>query len=151
MGPSHVDQEQGLTLTETVNSIEAIRSEERFRSLLLEHTNSQVARRYATRRKRRRDEDSDESEGEDGWDARYRERYAEIQLRAMSFEAREHCARFPHWGLLNWQERLLYARSPSSLVLPDEEIARRREAQELRILMKSVNKLTMTSDYVLDL
>eukprot|EP00658_Telonema_sp_P-2_P022929 TRINITY_DN19182_c0_g1_i1.p2 TRINITY_DN19182_c0_g1~~TRINITY_DN19182_c0_g1_i1.p2 ORF type:complete len:133 (-),score=16.68 TRINITY_DN19182_c0_g1_i1:467-865(-) len=106
--------------------------------------------RYTARSKRVRepDSDSDDLEGA-SWRNRHAERMAEMELRAMSFEAREHCARYPHWQLLSWEERLRYARDPNTLHLCEEEIVGRREEREISKLMKSVRRMSMETDHVI--
>lgn len=100
-------------------------------------------------KKRSRDQDPDQENEEDQqvWHTRRQERAAEVQLRAMSFAAREHCARYPHWQLLSWIEKLAYARNPLNVV-PEAELLRRQDERLVMGLMDSVDKLTVMTDHV---
>merc|ERR1712086_118162 len=67
----------------------------------------------------------------------------------MSFEAREHCARFPFWEVLSWEERLAFARDPSSCCFSVTELTERRSRREdeksMNAIEASVNSLELSS------
>lgn len=55
----------------------------------------------------------------------------------MSLQEREHCARYPHWALLSWVERLAFAQKRMT-GLPLSEVAARYQDRNMSDLEWSV-------------
>ncbi len=66
----------------------------------------------------------------------------------MTFEEREHCARYQYWELLTWTERLVYAKTHAlPITTTEKDIAARQatrdDSRRMTSLMKSIANIDL--------